>query len=91
MLKHGVGRLYADDTENGTPVRIGFIWSNVTATSCRWEQSYSPDGGERRETNWVQDLKRARWFCMPRSIVTSALDTMRRQKGSQQSAVSPSR
>jgi hypothetical protein len=57
---HGVGTFYADDTENGTPIRIRFIWSQITPTSCHWEQAYSPDGGKTWETNWVQDLKRVR-------------------------------
>ena len=55
---NGVGTFYADDTENGKPIRIRFIWSQITHTSCHWEQAYSPDGGETWETNWVQDLKR---------------------------------
>ena len=55
---NGVGTFYADDTENGKPVRIRFIWSKITPTSCHWEQAYSPDGGKTWETNWVQDLKR---------------------------------
>jgi hypothetical protein len=55
---NGVGTFYADDTENGKPVRIRFIWSQITPESCHWEQAYSPDGGKTWETNWVQDLKR---------------------------------
>jgi hypothetical protein len=54
----GVGTFYADDTFNGRPIRIRFIWSEITPTSCHWEQAFSPDGGKTWETNWVQDLKR---------------------------------
>ena len=54
----GVGTFYADDTENGKPVRIRFIWSKITPTTCHWEQAFSPDAGKTWETNWVQDLKR---------------------------------
>lgn len=43
---NGVGTFYADDTENGRPIRIRFIWSKITRTTCHWEQAYSPDGGE---------------------------------------------
>jgi hypothetical protein len=57
-FRNGVGTFYADDTENGKPIRIRFIWSQITRTSCHWEQAYSPDGGKTWETNWVQDLKR---------------------------------
>lgn len=42
---NGVGTFYADDTENGKRIRIRFIWSKNTPTSCHWEQAYSPDGG----------------------------------------------
>ena len=55
---NGVGTFYADDTFNGKPVRIRFIWSKITPTSCHWEQAFSPDAGKTWETNWVQDLKR---------------------------------
>lgn len=57
-FRNGVGTFYADDTENGKRIRIRFIWSKITPTSCHWEQAYSPDGGKTWETNWVQDLKR---------------------------------
>ena len=56
---NGVGTFYADDTFNGKPIRIRFIWSEITSTSCHWEQAFSPDGGKTWETNWIQDLKRA--------------------------------
>ena len=56
----GVGTFYADDTENGRPIRIRFIWSKITPTTCHWEQAYSPDAGKTWETNWVQDLVRVR-------------------------------
>ncbi len=55
---NGVGTFYADDVENGKPIRIRFIWSKITPTTCHWEQAYSPDSGKTWETNWVQDLKR---------------------------------
>ena len=56
---NGVGTFYAnDDTENGKPVRTRFIWSEITPTSCHWEQAESPDGGKTWETDWIQDLKR---------------------------------
>jgi hypothetical protein len=56
---NGVGTFYADDTFNGKPIRIRFIWSQITPTSCHWEQAFSPDAGKTWETNWIQDLKRA--------------------------------
>jgi hypothetical protein len=58
-FKNGVGTFFGDDTLNGKPVRARFIWSDITPTSCHWEQAYSPDGGKTWETNWVQDIRRA--------------------------------
>jgi len=54
----GVGTFYADDTFNGKPIRMRFIWSKITPTSCHWEQAFSPDGGKTWETNWMQDIQR---------------------------------
>jgi len=50
----------ADGTFEGQPVRIRFIWSKITPTSCHLEQAFSPDKGVIWETNWVQDTLRVR-------------------------------
>jgi hypothetical protein len=55
---NGVGTFYADDTFNGKPIRMRFIWPKIAPMSCHWEQAFSPDGGKTWETNWVQDIKR---------------------------------
>ena len=31
-----------------------------SASSCRWQQAFSPDGGVSWETNWVMDFQRVR-------------------------------
>jgi hypothetical protein len=54
----GVGTFYADETFNGAPVRVRFLWSGITPQSCRWEQAFSADDGATWETNWVMDLTR---------------------------------
>jgi hypothetical protein len=54
----GVGTFYADDTFNNKPIRVRFIWSRITPTSCHWEQAFSPDGGKSWETNWEMDFVR---------------------------------
>jgi hypothetical protein len=54
----GVGTFLAEETINGQPVVVRFIWSDITATTCRWEQSFSPDGGETWEVNWVMESTR---------------------------------
>jgi hypothetical protein len=55
----GRGDFYGDDVEAGLPVRVHFIWSEITPNSARWEQSFSLDG-ETWESNWVMELDRLR-------------------------------
>ena len=57
-FKNGVGTFYADDTLRGKKIRVRFVWSHITPTSARWEQSFSPDGGKTWETNWVMEFRR---------------------------------
>ncbi|HEY6925250.1 MAG TPA: hypothetical protein VI653_17375 [Steroidobacteraceae bacterium] len=57
-FENGVGRFYSDGTLNGRAVRTRFTWSGITATSARWEQAYSWDGGNTWETNWYMDFTR---------------------------------
>lgn len=54
----GVGTFYGDDTHQDTPVRVRFIWSEITPASARWAQAFSVDGGRTWETNWVMDFTR---------------------------------
>ncbi|MGS2616710.1 hypothetical protein ACVCAH_19590 [Micromonospora sp. LZ34] len=55
----GVGTFYADDVDEGRPVRCRFIWSAITPTSCRWEQAFSTDGERTWETNWIMEFTRS--------------------------------
>ncbi len=57
---NGVGTFYANDTLNGKPIRVRFVWSHITPTSAQWEQAYSPDNGKTWETNWVMEFQRVR-------------------------------
>ena len=54
----GVGTFLADDTFEGRPIKVRFLWSGITATSCRWEQSFSEDAGQNWEVNWVMENTR---------------------------------
>lgn len=56
----GVGTFYADDTLRGKPIRVRFIWSQMSHDGAHWEQAFSADGGKTWETNWLTDFKRAR-------------------------------
>ncbi len=54
----GIGTFFADDTLDGIPIRVRFVWSLIGAQSCRWEQAFSADGGTTWETNWVMAFVR---------------------------------
>lgn len=55
----GEGLFYGDDQHDGTPVRVRFIWSEITPTSARWEQAFSADSEQTWEINWIMELKRS--------------------------------
>jgi len=58
-FEKGVGTFYGQITTNGKPMRLRFVWSQITGTSARWEQAYSPDAGKTWETNWTMEFRRA--------------------------------
>jgi hypothetical protein len=49
---------YADDEYEGRPIRVVYVWSEITPTSARWQQAFSPDGWETWETNWIMESTR---------------------------------
>jgi hypothetical protein len=54
-----VGIFKGPDVFRGRPITVRFIWSGVTTARPRWEQAFSPDGGQTWETNWVMEFTRA--------------------------------
>ena len=54
----GVGTFVGEDTFEGKPILVRFIWSDITSTTCRWEQAFSPDSGQSWEVNWVMESTR---------------------------------
>jgi len=58
VFKDGVGTFGGDDTLRGRPIKVRFQWSDITPTSARWAQAFSPDAGATWETNWVMDFTR---------------------------------
>jgi hypothetical protein len=57
-FQDGVGTFLAEDTLDGRPIQVRFQWTDITATSCRWAQAFSADGGVEWETNWVMQFTR---------------------------------
>jgi len=48
----GRGEFLADETWNGKPIKVRFVWHKRAGPGPRWEQSFSPDGGANWELNW---------------------------------------
>jgi len=57
-FEKGEGRFYGVDLDDGRPVRVVFVWDNITSTSARWTQAFSYDDGKTWETNWVMQFAR---------------------------------
>jgi hypothetical protein len=57
-FEQGIGTFHAEDVFEGKPIRVRFVWTPLTATSARWEQAFSPDGGATWEVNWIMDFSR---------------------------------
>lgn len=57
-FENGSGAFYADDTFKGKPIKVRFLWLNVTPNTRQWQQAFSPDGGKTWETNWIADFTR---------------------------------
>lgn len=52
-FKNGRGEFFNQETLNGRAILVRFVISDVTPTSCRFEQSFSDDGGKTWEVNWI--------------------------------------
>ena len=52
-FKNGRGDFYNQDTYNDRAIFVRFIITKVTADQYRFEQSFSADGGQTWELNWV--------------------------------------
>lgn len=58
-FEDGRGAFYSDETFEGRPVRVRFLWLDTHGATPRWEQAMSTDGGQTWETNWTMDFSRA--------------------------------
>lgn len=50
---HGSGEFYGQETFDDQMILVRFVINDVTETSCRFQQSFSADGGASWELNWV--------------------------------------
>ncbi len=52
-FKNGRGEFYSQETLGGRAILVRFVISDITPTSCRFEQAFSADGGKTWEVNWI--------------------------------------
>jgi hypothetical protein len=52
-FRDGRGEFYDQEFYNGRAILVRFIISDITPTSCRFEQAFSDDGGKTWEVNWI--------------------------------------
>lgn len=55
---NGVGLFYDHELHKDIPVISRFRWTSDGPNAARWEQAFSPDGGQTWETNWTADFTR---------------------------------
>jgi len=52
-FKNGRGEFFDQETLNGRVIFVRFVISDISPNSCRFEQSFSDDGGKTWEVNWI--------------------------------------
>jgi hypothetical protein len=52
-FRNGRGEFYSQEEFNGRSILVRFVISVITSDSCRFEQSFSDDGGKTWELNWI--------------------------------------
>ena len=52
-FKNGRGEFFDQEDFNGRSVLVRFIISDIKPESCKFEQSFSTDGGKTWEANWI--------------------------------------
>lgn len=54
----GVGTFEADEIWEGAPIRVRFVWDEISETKARWTQAFRRPGDLEWETNWIMELNR---------------------------------
>jgi hypothetical protein len=52
-FRNGRGEFFDTEPFGGRNILVRNLWSSITPNSCRFEQSFSADGGKTWEVNWV--------------------------------------
>ena len=52
-FKDGRGEFFDQEDLNGKAIFVRFVITKLTPDSCRFEQSFSNDGGKTWEVNWI--------------------------------------
>lgn len=59
-FNNGRGEFYDQEYFEGRAIFVRYVWSDITATSARFEQSFSEDGGRTWEPNWISTIERVK-------------------------------
>jgi hypothetical protein len=54
-FRNGRGEFLDQETLGARAILVRFVISEITSTSCHFEQAYSDDGGKTWELNWIAD------------------------------------
>ena len=52
-FNNGRGEFFDQESFGGRTILVRNVWSDISADSCRFEQSFSDDGGKTWEVNWI--------------------------------------
>ena len=55
-FENGRGEFYSQEQFEGRSIFVRFLCSDITESTCRWEQAFSTDGGKTWETNWIAEM-----------------------------------
>ncbi len=58
-FKNGHGDFYTQDTIHGKTIFVRYDWTKINTDTPHFEQSFSEDGGQSWEVNWITDQTRA--------------------------------
>lgn len=57
-FKDNVGTFLVEEADGDALMLVRGQWDNISATTCRWEQAISKDGGKTWLVNWAMDWTR---------------------------------